>query len=84
MSAGEIQIKSLPWQLDASNGQETQFADCVIGRFVAWEESGKAYAILPALPRAEMQNRRHVGARIEDALAFCQQHFDAAIRSALA
>ncbi|CAH1692448.1 conserved hypothetical protein [Hyphomicrobiales bacterium] len=84
MSAAEIQIKSLPWQLEVENGQETRFADSVIGRFVAWEERGKAYAILPALPRAEMQNRRHVGAAIEDALAFCQQHFDAAIRSALA
>lgn len=84
MATSAIEVRRLAWQIDVQNGQETRFADSVIGRFVAWEDNGKAYVILPALPRSEMQNRRHVGARTEDALAFCQNHFEAIIRSALA
>lgn len=72
-------VRDLDWRVDITDGEETHFADSVVGPYRAWTKDGVAYAILPTV-----RDRLKVGTTIEDALSHCQADFERSILSALA
>lgn len=72
-------VRDLDWQVDFTDGEETRFADSVLGRYCAWVRKGVAYVVIPGASRPEPS-----GETIEDALRHAQADFERKVLSALA
>lgn len=75
---GGVRVADLAWAVDVTGGEETHYADSVVGRYVAWEKRGTGFVILP-----NAMMRREAGSTVADARAAAQDDFVARISSAL-
>ena len=76
-------IKQLTWEVDITNGQETRFVDTIVGRYLAWEDKGNGYALIPDATNRGLITSRKIGATIGEAIAYAQADFESKIRSVL-
>lgn len=71
-------VKPLSWMVNVNQGQETHYAESVLGRYAAWVDGGVAYVIVPgAMARAP------AGKTLEEGMARCQEDFSTRILGAL-
>jgi hypothetical protein len=86
------QVKPLTWRVDQTNGDETHFAHTIVGKYAAWMRNDRAIAQVPAYICLETgrtviipgkTDGVDVGEFFEDALDYCQDHFNRQVLSLL-